>query len=117
MGELWANFSGNRMRRDVPRSRFLAFFERERPVGEFSKIIANWKAHSPHGHLLVSSQERTLASPKVTYDAVLEHIRALLDDPFLITFLARAKNGVPRVEMSRMSPTILVKCMPMSGSG
>lgn len=82
MGELWTNFSGNRMRRDVPRSRFLAFFGRERPVRELSKIIASWKAHSPHGQLLVSSRERTLATPKVTYDTVLVTVAERLGEMY-----------------------------------
>ena len=84
----------------VPRNTLLAFFEHQRPVGEFSKIIENWTALFPPEQLLILSQEKTLASPKTTYDAVLKHIGVSTDyDPRLITLMSRQTNQGPKVEM------------------
>jgi Sulfotransferase domain len=94
----------------VPRNTLLAFFEHQRAVGEFSKIIENWSALFPPQQLLVLSQEKTLASPKTTYDAVLEHIGVPNDyDPRLITLMSRQTNQGPKVEMPQDIAEHLVK--------
>ena len=84
----------------LPRGKLFEFFTRTRPLGEFSKIIANWTTIFPPGQLLILSQERTLASPRVTFDAVLEHIGIATDyDPASLTFMSRQKNRGPKIDM------------------
>ena len=83
----------------IPREDLFAFFERMRPLGEFSSMIENWKAIYPE-QLLVLSQERALDDPRATFDAVLEHIGASKDyDPAEIALLTRQKNVGPKIEM------------------
>lgn len=85
---------------DIPRSTLRSFFEHQRPVGEYSKIIENWTTLFSPEQLLILSQEKTLAFPKRTYDAVLEHVGVSTDyDPNLITSLLRQTNQGPKVEM------------------
>ena len=84
----------------IPRGRLWDFFEEMRPLGEFSKIIANWTAVYPGRQLLVLSQERTLAAPRATLDAVLQHLGLTTDyDPSIFTLLSQLTNPGPRVDM------------------
>ena len=85
---------------DVPRAKLLEFFAKQRPVGEFSQIIQNWTSVIPAEQLLILSQEKTLQSPKASYDAALRHIGAMTDyDSSSITLLSQQKNRGPKVEM------------------
>jgi hypothetical protein len=87
---------------DAPRRRLWAFFEEQRPVGDFSNIIECWTAHFPSEQLLILAPYTTLASPREAYDAVLRHIGASTDyDPALITALSRQRNQGPKVEMPK----------------
>jgi hypothetical protein len=84
----------------VPRKKLFDFFTRNQSLGEFSKIIANWTSNFPPEQLLIVSQERTLASPRETFDAVLGHIGIATDyDPSSLTFLSQQKNRGPKIEM------------------
>lgn len=84
----------------LPRPKLFDFFREMRPLGEFSKIIANWTSVYPSQQLLVVSQEGTLASPRVTLDAVLQHIGLSTDyDVAAFTLLSRQRNIGPRVDM------------------
>ena len=85
---------------DLPRSTLLEFFANQRPVGEFSKIVANWTSVFPAEQLLVVSQEKTWAQPRETFDAVLKHIGVPADyDADEIQLLSKRKNQGPKVEM------------------
>jgi hypothetical protein len=84
----------------VPRSKLFDYFMTTRHLGEFSKMIANWTTVFPHRQLLIMSQERTLASPRAAFDAVLQHIGVSEGyDPGAIRFLTQQKNRGPKVEM------------------
>jgi sulfotransferase family protein len=84
----------------IPRKELFAFFERTRPLGEFSTMIANWLEIYPARQLLIVSQEGTLASPRAAYDAVLEHIGASRDyNQSAITLLKAETNLGPRIQM------------------
>jgi len=84
----------------LPRSTLLKFFEHQRPVGEFSKIIANWRSVFPAEQLLVVSQEKTLEAPEASYKAVLKHIGVSTDyDAADISMLMEKKNQGPKVDM------------------
>lgn len=84
----------------LPRDGLFDFFERMRPLGEFSTMIANWtEVYSPR-QLLIVSQEKALASPRVVYDAVLDHIGASRDyDPAAIKLLQAETNLGPKLPM------------------
>jgi sulfotransferase family protein len=85
---------------DLPRGTLLDFFTRQRPVGDFSKIVTNWTSVFPAEQLLVVSQEKTWDTPRETFDAVLKHIGAPADyDPTEIPLLSERKNQGPKVEM------------------
>jgi len=85
---------------DLSQHTLLDFFARQRPVGEFSKIVTNWTSVFPAQQLLVVSQEKTWERPRETFDAVLKHIGAPTDyDPEKIPLLSERKNQGPKVEM------------------
>jgi hypothetical protein len=82
----------------VPRSELFDFFERMRPLSEFSNMIANWTAIYPKNQLLIVSQEKTLERPRESYDAVLAHIGASRDyDPAAIKLLKGETNIGPKL--------------------
>jgi hypothetical protein len=84
----------------ISRKKLFDFFLEARPLGEFSRIIANWTSIYPSRQLLIVSQEATLASPRATLDAVLQHIGLSADyDPALFTLLSQQRNPGPRVDM------------------
>ena len=105
----WAHakryFEKRRFRRSnavlqVPQPKLFEFFRRNKPLGEFSKIISSWTSVFPAGQLLILSQERTLARPVETYDAVLKHLGLTADyDPLLISSLSGQRNRGPQIEM------------------
>ena len=73
---------------DVPLDELFAFFERHRPLSEFSTMIDNWTSIYPARQFLVVSQEAALARPREAFDATLEHIGASRDyDPAKIKLL------------------------------
>jgi hypothetical protein len=82
----------------VPRDELSNFFQRMRPLSEYSQMIANWTAVFPPRRLLIVSQERTLAEPRATFDAVLDHIGLPRDyDPAKLTLLEVRKNRGPSI--------------------
>jgi hypothetical protein len=84
----------------LPRRKLFEFFTRNRALGEFSKIIANWTAVFPPEQLLIVSQEKTLAAPNLTFDAALKHLGLPVDyDGDALTLLSRQRNRGPRVDM------------------
>jgi len=84
----------------IPRQELFDFFERTRPLGEFSTMIANWLEVYPPRQLLIVSQEQTLARPRETYDAVLDHIGASRDyDQAAVTLLRAETNLGPKLQM------------------
>jgi hypothetical protein len=84
----------------VPRDELFDFFERMRPLGEFSRMIANWTEVYPKEQLLIVSQEKALQHPRKTYDAVLEHIGISRDyDPTKVKLLRAKTNIGPKVAM------------------
>jgi hypothetical protein len=84
----------------LPRRKLFEFFLRNRALGEFSKIIANWTAVFPPEQLLILSQEKTLAAPSVTFNAALKHLGLPVDyDEGVLTLLSRQRNRGPRVDM------------------
>ena len=84
----------------IPRQELFDFFERTRPLGEFSTMIANWLEVYPPRQLLIVSQEQALARPRETYDAVLDHIGVSQDyDPAAITLLQAETNLGPKLQM------------------
>ena len=84
----------------LPRDELFDFFVRMRRLSEFSQMIANWTAVFPSRHLLIVSQERTLAAPRATFDAVLDHIGLSRDyDPAQINLLVARKNRGPSIPM------------------
>jgi hypothetical protein len=98
-------FSKRRFNKDgdvlqVPPSVLLSFLNQTRPLSEFSTMIANWTAFYPSDRLLILSQEKMLARPQATLNAVLQHIGASPTyDPTSIKFLSALKNRGPRIEM------------------
>lgn len=85
---------------NLPRQKLFAYFKETQPLGEFSNIITNWTSVFPASQLLIVSQEKTLASPRETFHAVLDHIGASRDyDADKLTFLQRQINRGPKVEM------------------
>jgi len=84
----------------IPRDELFDFFERMRPLGEFSVMISNWLAVYPPRQLLIISQERALARPRDVYDAVLDHIGASRHyDPVAIKLLQAETNVGPKLPM------------------
>jgi sulfotransferase family protein len=84
----------------VPRQELFDFFERMRPLGEFSTMIANWTRIYPPERLLIVSQEKALERPREAYDAVLAHIGATTDyDPAAIKLLEAETNLGPKLKM------------------
>jgi hypothetical protein len=84
----------------IPREELFGFFERMRPLGEFSTMIANWVAVYGARRLLVVSQEKALARPRAAYDAVLAHIGVSRDyDPAAIKLLQEETNLGPKLDM------------------
>lgn len=84
----------------LPRQKLFDYFRETQPLGEFSNIIANWTSVFPASQLLIVSQEKTLASPRETFHAVLDHIGASRGyDPAKLTFLPRQVNRGPSLEM------------------
>ncbi len=84
----------------IPRQELFDFFERMRPLGEFSTMIANWIEVYPARQLLIVSQERALAHPRAAYDSVLEHIGVSRDyDPEAIGLLQAETNLGPKLKM------------------
>lgn len=82
------------------RRKLLNFFETMRPLGEFSKIIANWTTVYPKEQLLVLSQEKALTSPQAILDAVREHLGLATDfEPDSLAFMTRQRNRGPNVPM------------------
>jgi hypothetical protein len=84
----------------VPRNELFDYFVRMRRLSEFSQMIANWTAVFPREQLLIVSQERAMAAPRATFDAVLEHIGVSRDyDPAAIKLLNRHPNRGPSIPM------------------
>jgi sulfotransferase family protein len=84
----------------IPRAELFDYFERMRPLGEFSTMIANWTGVYPKERLLIVSQEKTLERPREAYDAVLEHVGVSRDyDPAAITRLQTETNPGPQLKM------------------
>ncbi len=84
----------------VPREELFTFFERMRPLSEFSTIIGNWTSIYEPRQLLIISQEAALARPREAYDATLEHIGASRKyNPAKIKLLRAETNLGPKVEM------------------
>jgi hypothetical protein len=84
----------------VPREELFDFFERMRPLGEFSTMIANWTGVYPKERLLIVSQEKALERPRAAYEAVLTHIGASLDyDLAAISRLQTETNPGPKLKM------------------
>jgi hypothetical protein len=85
---------------DLPRNTLVEFFARQRPLGEFSQIVANWSSVFPDRQLLVVSQEKTWETPRAIFDAVLKHIGASTDyEPDRIPLLSMRINQGPKVEI------------------
>jgi hypothetical protein len=84
----------------VPRGELLDFFERMRPLGEFSKMIANWTQVYPNEQLLIVSQEKALQYPRETFDAVLKHIGVSCEYELTDIKLLREKTNIgPKLAM------------------
>jgi hypothetical protein len=84
----------------IPRNELFNFFERMRPLGEFSSMIANWTQLYPKERLLIVSQEKALERPREVYDAVLTHLGVSRDyDPAAIKRLQTATNSGPKLKM------------------
>jgi hypothetical protein len=84
----------------VPREELFDFFERMRPLGEFSTMIANWTEVYAKERLLIVSQEKALERPRAAYEAVLTHIGASLDyDLAAISRLQTETNPGPKLKM------------------
>jgi hypothetical protein len=84
----------------VPRSELLDFFERMRPLGEFSRMIANWTQVYPNEQLLIVSQEKALQYPRETFDAVLKHIGVSCDYELADIKLLREETNIgPKLAM------------------
>jgi hypothetical protein len=82
------------------RDRVFDFLRRTRFLGEYSTMVANWTAAFPADQLLLVSQEYTLANPRATFDAVLQHLGVSTDyDPSSIRMLAKQRNRGPVIEM------------------
>jgi hypothetical protein len=82
------------------RRKLFNFFETMRPLGEFSKIMANWTSVYPKEQLLVLSQEKALTSPQAILDAVREHLGLAADfEPDSLAFMTRQRNRGPNVPM------------------
>ncbi len=86
----------------VPRGELFDYFERMRPLGGFSTMIANWTGIYPPERLLIVSQEKALERPREAYDAVLEHLGVSRDyDPKAIKILDAETNLGPKLEMPK----------------
>jgi Sulfotransferase domain len=84
----------------IPRQELFDYFERMRPLGEFSGMITSWTEIYPPRQLLIVSQEKALASPRAVYDAVLDHIGVSGDyDPAAITLLQAETNLGPKLPL------------------
>jgi sulfotransferase family protein len=84
----------------IPRDELFDHFMRMRRLSQFSQMITNWTEVFPRERLLIVSQERALASPRETFDAVLKHIGVPRDyDPATISLLARQPNRGPSTPM------------------
>jgi hypothetical protein len=84
----------------IPRDELFDFFELMRPLGEFSRMIANWTQVYPKERLLIASQEKALERPREVYDAVLNHIGVSRDyDLTAIKRLQTTTNSGPRLQM------------------
>lgn len=84
----------------IPRNELFDFFERMRPLGEFSTMIASWVEVYPPHRLLIVSQEKTLERPREAYDAVLDYIGISRDyDPAAIRILRAETNLGPKLTM------------------
>jgi hypothetical protein len=84
----------------VPRDELFQYFVRMRRLSQFSQMMANWTAAFPPDQLLIVSQERTLAAPRETFDAVLKHIGVSGDyDPASLGMLTLQKNRGPSIPM------------------
>ena len=84
----------------IPRERMFELLEQTRRFGELGAMIDNWTAVYPAEQLLLVSQEHTLADPRATFDAVLEHVGASTRyDPAAMPLLSKQTNRGPAVEM------------------
>ena len=84
----------------IPREELFDFFERMRPLGEFSTMIANWIEVFPRHQLLIVSQEQALARPRKIFNVVLDHIGVSRNyDPASIKLLRAETNLGPKLSM------------------
>jgi hypothetical protein len=84
----------------VPRERLFELLGRARALGDYATMIDKWTSVYPAERLLLVSQEHTVANPRATFDAVLEHIGVSAEyDLASIRMLVKQKNRGPVVPM------------------